>query len=80
MKIEGDNVNISGTLVYHDKYGEQINVDSISLVKPNDKTGIINFLANSNIKGIGKKKLLLIYIMNLAKIPSILFTKILRSF
>lgn len=58
---EGDNVNIIGTFVYHDKYGEQINVDSISLVKPNDKTGIINFLANSNIKGIGKKTAIVIY-------------------
>ena len=52
---EGDNVEVTGDLVYHDKYGEQINVSSIRLKKPTEITGVINFLTNSDIKGIGAK-------------------------
>ena len=58
---EGDNVEIIGDLVYHDKYGEQINVSSIRLLKPTGKEAIINYLSNSNIKGIGKKTAKQIY-------------------
>ena len=52
---EGDSVEVSGNLIYHDKFGEQIEVDSIKLKKPSDEKSIINYLSNSNIKGIGKK-------------------------
>ena len=58
---EGDNVEIDGTLVYHDKYGEQINVKFIKLINPKGKDAIINYLSNSNIKGIGKKTAKQIY-------------------
>ncbi|WP_297281199.1 ATP-dependent RecD-like DNA helicase [uncultured Anaerococcus sp.] len=58
---EGDNVEVTGDLVYHDKYGEQINVSSIKLIKPSGKEAIINYLSNSNIKGIGKKTAKQIY-------------------
>ena len=58
---EGDNVEVIGDLIYHDKYGEQINVESIKLKKPQGKDAIINFLSNSNIKGIGKKTAQQIY-------------------
>lgn len=58
---EGDNVEIDGELVYHDKYGEQINVKNIKLINPKGKDAIINFLSNSNIKGIGKRTAKQIY-------------------
>ena len=58
---EGDNVEIDGELVYHDKYGEQINVKTIKLINPKGKDAIINFLSNSNIKGIGKRTAKQIY-------------------
>ena len=58
---EGDNVEVIGDLIYHDKYGEQINVESIKLIKPQGKDAIINFLSNSNIKGVGKKTAQQIY-------------------
>ncbi len=52
---EGDSVEVTGEFVYHDKYGEQINVSSIKLLKPTGKDAIVTYLANANIKGIGKK-------------------------
>ena len=52
---EGDSVEVNGEFVYHDKYGEQINVSSIKLLKPTGKNAIVTYLANANIKGIGKK-------------------------
>lgn len=52
---EGDSVEVTGNLVYHDKYGEQIEIESIKLKKPTDERSIINYLSNANIKGIGKK-------------------------
>lgn len=58
---EGDNVEVTGDLVYHDKYGEQINVSSIKLLKPSGRDAIVTYLANANIKGIGKKTAAQIY-------------------
>lgn len=58
---EGDNVEATGDLVYHDKYGEQINVSSIKLLKPSGRDAIVTYLANANIKGIGKKTAAQIY-------------------
>lgn len=58
---EGDNVEVTGDLVYHDKYGEQINVSSIKLLKPSGREAIVTYLSNANIKGIGKKTAAQIY-------------------
>lgn len=58
---EGDNVEVTGDLVYHDKYGEQINVSSIKLLKPSGRDAIVTYLANANIKGIGEKTAAQIY-------------------
>ena len=58
---EGDNVEVTGDLVYHDKYGEQINVSSIKLLKPSGRDAIVTYLANADIKGIGKKTAAQIY-------------------
>ena len=51
----GDNLEIEGEFTYHDKYGEQILVNTVSLKKPKGQTGIVTYLSNANIKGIGKK-------------------------
>ena len=58
---QGDNVEVIGELIYHDKYGEQINVSSIKLLKPSGKDAIINYLSNANIKGVGRKTAKQIY-------------------
>lgn len=58
---EGDNVEIDGELIYHDKYGEQIKVSTISLKKPSGKESIVKFLSSGAIEGIGKKTAVLIY-------------------
>lgn len=58
---ENDQIIIEGDLIYHDKYGEQIKVESASLKKPSGKKAIISYLASGNIESIGKKTAQLIY-------------------
>lgn len=58
---QGDNVEMEGEIVYHDKYGEQFNISSISLLKPSSRSSIIKFLSSGNLKGIGKKTAKAIY-------------------
>lgn len=58
---EGDRIEVDGDLIYHDKYGEQINVKNVRLKKPSDRESIIKYLASGNIKGIGKKTAEAIY-------------------
>ncbi|MDU2584527.1 MAG: hypothetical protein E7C85_04195 [Anaerococcus prevotii] len=52
---EGDNVEMEGDIVYHDKYGEQFKISTIKLVKPSSKEAVVKFLSSGNLKGIGKK-------------------------
>ncbi|WP_296112144.1 ATP-dependent RecD-like DNA helicase [uncultured Anaerococcus sp.] len=52
---EGDKIEVIGDLIYHDKYGEQINVKNARLQKPSDRDSIIKYLSSGNIKGVGKK-------------------------
>ena len=58
---ENDHIIIEGELIYHDKYGEQIKVDSANIKKPSGKKAIISYLSNGNIESIGKKTAQLIY-------------------
>lgn len=58
---ENDQVVIEGELIYHDKYGEQINVESARIKKPSGKKAIISYLSSGNIESIGKKTAELIY-------------------
>ena len=58
---EGDRIEVVGDLIYHDKYGEQVNVKNVRLKKPSDRESIIKYLASGNIKGIGKKTAEAIY-------------------
>lgn len=45
-----------GKLVFHQKYGEQFQVDSYERCKPEEKNSIIEFLTSGLFKGIGEKK------------------------
>ncbi len=52
---DGEHIEAIGDIVYNDKYGEQFQVQEISVKKITGKESIIKFLYSSNIKGIGKK-------------------------
>ena len=58
---ENDQILVEGELIYHDKYGEQINVESARIKKPSGKKAIISYLSSGNIESIGKKTAELIY-------------------
>lgn len=58
---ENDQVVVEGELIYHDKYGEQINVESARIKKPSGKKAIISYLSSGNIESIGRKTAELIY-------------------
>lgn len=58
---ENDQIIVEGELIYHDKYGEQINVESARINKPSGKKAIISYLSSGNIESIGKKTAELIY-------------------
>lgn len=45
-----------GKKVYHEKYGEQFQVDSYERCKPEEKDSIVEFLTSGLFKGIGEKK------------------------
>ncbi|MBR4124117.1 MAG: ATP-dependent RecD-like DNA helicase [Clostridia bacterium] len=49
----GERVEIDGTITKNEKYGEQISVNTIKILPPNDEEGIIKYLSSSLFKGIG---------------------------
>ena len=52
---KGEEILVEGTEVVHPKYGIQIDVKSAYSVEPDSQAGLVRFLANSKIKGIGEK-------------------------
>ncbi len=50
---EGDLLNCSGRLVFHQQYGEQLRADSVERIIQNDNASILRYLSSGNIKGIG---------------------------
>ena len=50
----GENVSITGSVVVHPTYGEQIQVESCIQTIPSSEKGIERYLASGVIKGIGK--------------------------
>ena len=52
---EGDFLEIEGEYSFHPKFGKQIKVKSFKFILPQDKDGIIKYLASGRIKGIGEK-------------------------
>jgi exodeoxyribonuclease V alpha subunit len=51
---EGENVCITGTVIVHPTYGEQLKVESCEQTIPSSEKGIERYLASGVIKGIGK--------------------------
>src|SRR5574344_371682 len=50
----GERVEIEGTLVKNEKYGEQISVQNVKILPPNSIDGIKKYLSSGLIKGIGE--------------------------
>ncbi|MCP4153609.1 MAG: ATP-dependent RecD-like DNA helicase [bacterium] len=50
----GDFLEVTGEIVAHPKFGDQIKVDSFTSTLPEDKEGMIKYLS-SRIKGLGKR-------------------------
>ena len=53
--MEGDFLEIEGELVNHPRYGQQIQVHAFHFSLPQDKDGMVNYLASGRIKGVGLK-------------------------
>lgn len=51
---EGDSLKIIGKFVEHKEYGKQFKVDTFEKILPKSSDAIEKYLANGNIKGIGK--------------------------
>ncbi len=49
----GERIELEGTIVKNDKYGEQISVSEVRVLPPNDEEGIRKYLSSGLIKGIG---------------------------
>ena len=52
---EGDFLEVTGEVINHPRYGEQIKVQRFKTILPEDKEGMIKYLSSGRIKGIGKK-------------------------
>jgi len=52
---EGDFLEIEGEYTSHPKFGKQIKVKSFKFILPQDRDGIIKYLASGRIKGVGEK-------------------------
>ena len=50
---KGEYVKIFGELTYSDKYGEQVKVESVEVVKPSNEDSIRNYLSQGAISNIG---------------------------
>lgn len=51
---EGDSLKVIGKFVEHKEYGKQFKVDTFEKMLPKSSEAIERYLANGNIKGIGK--------------------------
>ena len=50
----GQELEVSGKLVTHQKFGEQLSVEKFSLVSPTGSEGLVRYLASGLIKGVGE--------------------------
>lgn len=54
MLSVGALLSVTGKVSIHNKYGEQLSVESYKVLNPTNKTGIIKYLSSGLIKGIGE--------------------------
>ena len=50
---EGDYLNCTGRVVFHQQYGEQLRAETVERIIQNDNASILRYLSSGNIKGIG---------------------------
>lgn len=50
---QGECVELEGSFIKHNRYGEQFNVKQAKIAKPNTKEGIVKYLSSGLIKGVG---------------------------
>jgi len=51
----GDEIKFVGTWVFHEKFGNQVKIDSFEFIEPTDHIGILGFL-ESKLPNIGKQR------------------------
>ena len=51
----GDEYALEGDIIYHKSYGEQFAFTNINKILPSDDNSLIEYIAKSGIKGVGKK-------------------------
>lgn len=51
----GDEFELEGDFIYHKAYGEQFKFTMLTKVLPSDASALIEYIAKSGIKGLGKK-------------------------
>jgi len=49
----GDNLKLQGNFVVHQEYGEQLKIDTFEKTMPETIDGLIQYLGNGIIKGVG---------------------------
>lgn len=54
MLSVGAVLSVTGKVSVHNKYGEQLSVESYKVLNPTNKTGIVKYLSSGLIKGIGE--------------------------
>ena len=52
---KNDFLQVEGRIVQHPRFGQQIQVEKFSFIKPLDRMGIIKYLHSGRFKGVGKK-------------------------
>ncbi len=50
---EGECVELEGSFIKHNRYGEQFNVAKAKIAKPTTKEGIVKYLSSGLIRGVG---------------------------
>lgn len=50
---QGECVELDGSFVKHNRYGEQFNASRVKICKPTTKEGIVKYLSSGLIKGVG---------------------------
>lgn len=51
----GDKLELTGDYTMHKTYGEQFGFVAVNKVMPEDSTALVDYIASSSIKGLGKK-------------------------
>ena len=53
--VQGENLELTGSMIIHPAYGPQFKAVSYRVIRPTDENGILRYLSSGAIKGIGEK-------------------------